>query len=80
MSIPTVGYAWLAVAAVGTVVAVGIVLWLLQFSFAVFTNWGWVLAIGSARTVLGVLLLFPDVRLYTGVQSPAEAYHESSGE
>lgn len=60
------------------VLAVGMALWALQVAFGVFASWGWALVFGSAWTVLGVLLLFPDVRLYTGVRSPAEAYHESA--
>ena len=59
------------------VLAVGIALWALQFTSGVFANWGWALVIGSAWTVLGVLLLFPDVRLYTGARTPAEAYYDS---
>ncbi|TKX73719.1 hypothetical protein EXE46_12660 [Halorubrum sp. GN11_10-6_MGM] len=63
----------------GTVVLlIGAALWVLQFSFGVFASWGWALIVGSAWTVLGVLLLFPDVRLYTGAQSPAEAYHNAT--
>ena len=57
---------------------VGIALWTLQSTFGVFAGWGWALAVGSTWTVLGVLLLFPDVRLYTGTRSPAEIYHEST--
>ncbi|MUW15343.1 hypothetical protein GJ633_12325 [Halorubrum sp. CBA1125] len=61
-----------------TVLLVGAAMWALQFAFGVFAGWGWALAVGSAWTVLGVLLLFPDVRLYTGARSPAEAYYEST--
>lgn len=60
------------------VLLVGATLWALQFSFGVFASWGWALIVGSAWTVLGVLLLFPDVRLYTGARSPAEAYHDAA--
>lgn len=60
------------------VILVGIALWTLQFAFGVFAGWGWALVVGSAWTVLGVLLLFPDVRLYTGARSPAETYYEST--
>ncbi|CDK39415.1 putative membrane protein [Halorubrum sp. AJ67] len=59
------------------VLLIGAALWGLQFAFGVFAGWGWALAVGSAWMVLGVLLLFPDVRLYTGTRSPAETYHES---
>jgi len=63
----------------GTVVLlIGIALWGLQFTFGVFASWGWALVVGSAWTVLGVLLLFPDVRLYTGAQSSAEMHHQSA--
>ena len=59
-------------AAVGTV---GIGLWVLQLTVGIFASWGWALLIGSAWMVLGALLLFPDVRVYTGARSPAEAYY-----
>lgn len=60
------------------VLAVGVVLWALQFGFGVFASWSWAMIVGGAWVVLGVLLLFPDVRLYTGARSPAEQYYASS--
>ena len=62
------------------VLAIAAGVWALQFTAGIFTSWGWALLVGSALTVLGVLLLFPDVRLYTGAQSPAERYHRSAEE
>lgn len=60
--------------------AIGLALWLLQFSVGVFASWGWTLLVGSAWMILGLLLLFPDVRLYTGARPPAEAYYESASD
>ncbi|MFD1569706.1 hypothetical protein [Halorubrum laminariae] len=63
-----------------SVLAVAAAVWALQFTVEIFTGWGWALLVGGALTVLGVLLLFPDVRLYTGARSPAERYHRSAEE
>ncbi|GAB7009645.1 hypothetical protein [Halorubrum trueperi] len=59
------------------VLAVAAAVWTLQFTVGIFAGWGWALLVGSAWTVLGLLLLFPDVRLYAGVRSPAETYYRS---
>ncbi|WP_049983879.1 hypothetical protein [Halorubrum sp. BV1] len=63
-----------------SVLAVAAAVWALQFTVEIFTSWGWALLVGSALTVLGVLLSFPDVRLYVGVRSPAEQYHRTADE
>lgn len=62
------------------VLAVAVAVWTFQFTHGVFDGWGWALIVGSAWTVLGLLLLFSDVRVYVGARSPAERYHRSGGE
>ncbi|TKX78003.1 hypothetical protein EXE53_23510 [Halorubrum sp. SD626R] len=63
-----------------SVLAVAAAVWTLQFTVGIFTGWGWALLVGSALTVLGALLSFPDVRLYVGARSPAEQYHRTAEE
>jgi len=62
------------------VLAVAVAVWAFQFTLGVFDGWGWALIVGSAWTVLGLLLLFSDVRVYVGAQSPAERYHRAGSE
>lgn len=62
------------------VLAVAVAVWALQFTLGVFDGWGWALVVGSAWTVLGLLLLFSDVRVYLGARSPAERYHRGGSE
>jgi len=62
------------------VLAVAVAVWALQFALGVFDGWGWALVVGSAWTVLGLLLLFSDVRVYLGARSPAERYHRTGSE
>lgn len=58
-----------------TVLAVAVAVWAFQFMLGVFNGWGWALIVGSAWTIMGLLLLFSDVRVYVGAQSPAERYY-----
>ncbi|MDB9252874.1 hypothetical protein [Halorubrum ezzemoulense] len=62
------------------VLAVAVAVWAFQFTLGVFNGWGWALIVGSAWTILGLLLLFSDVRVYVGAQSPAERYHAAGTE
>jgi uncharacterized membrane protein YeiB len=62
------------------VLAVAAAVWTFQFTLGVFDGWGWALMVGSAWTILGLLLLFSDVRVYVGARSPAEQYHRSGTE
>jgi len=65
--------------AFGTIILlIGAAVWMSQFVFDVFTSWGWAMFIGGTWVVLGVLLLFPDIRLYTGAATAAEKYHQPS--
>lgn len=57
------------------VLAVAVAVWAFQFTLGVFNGWGWALIVGSAWTILGLLLLFSDVRVYVGAKSPAEQYY-----
>jgi hypothetical protein len=57
------------------VLAVAVAVWAFQFTLGVFNGWGWALIVGSAWTILGLLLLFSDVRVYVGAKSPGERYH-----
>ncbi|QKG92078.1 hypothetical protein HPS36_04180 [Halorubrum salinarum] len=57
------------------ILAVAVAVWAFQFTLGVFNGWGWALIVGSAWTILGLLLLFSDVRVYVGAQSPAERYY-----
>lgn len=63
-----------------TVLFVGVALWGLQFTVGVFNGWGWALAIGGSWMILGTLLLFPDMRLYAGAESPAELLYQAEAE
>lgn len=59
-------------AAIGAVIAGFTALWALGFIDMSMS------IVGYAWVVLGVLLLFPDVRLYTGARSPSEEYYAST--
>lgn len=60
--------------------SIGVALWLLHYGFGIFAGWLWAMVIGGAWVLVGALFLFPDVRIYHGVRSPAERYYSGQYE
>jgi hypothetical protein len=72
MNTDGLAYMETSVAAGALFITLGVGIWVLHYTAAIFTSWTWAALIGNLWVITGALLLFSDIRVYQFNRSPVE--------